>query len=133
MEARQPLLLALNAGGSSLKAKLYTLGELTLRLESSARLDGIGRRLSRLRIDDVGLSVGAIADHARAAEVLLDRLLPGAGTAAGKRVFIAGPTVAGLERQNWRDAAVRGVDAILTDYAAELARQIREERWADVQ
>jgi acetate kinase len=88
MEARQPLLLALNAGGSSLKAKLYSLGDLTLRLETSARLDGIGRRMARLRIDDVGVSVGAISDHARAAEVLLDRLLPGAGAAANRLVAV---------------------------------------------
>jgi len=88
MEARQPLLLALNAGGSSLKAKLYSLGDLTLRLETSARLDGIGRRMARLRIDDVGVSVGAVSDHARAAEVLLDRLLPGAGTAASRLVAV---------------------------------------------
>jgi acetate kinase len=95
MEARQPLLLALNAGGSSLKAKLYSLGELTLTLESSARLDGIGRRVSRLRIDDVGVSVGSVIDHARAAEVLLDRLLPGAGTAAGRLVAIGHRVVHG--------------------------------------
>jgi acetate kinase len=88
MEAGQSLLLTLNAGGSSLKAKLYSLGELTLTLESSARLDGIGRRVSRLRLDDVGVSVGSVIDHARAAEVLLDRLLPGAGTAASHLLAI---------------------------------------------
>ena len=88
MEARQPLLLALNAGGSSLKAKLYSLGDLTLRLETSARVEGIGRRVARLRIDDVGVSVGAISDHARAAEVLLDRPLTGAGTAASRLVAV---------------------------------------------
>jgi hypothetical protein len=47
MEARQSLLLALNAGGSSLRAKLYSLGDLTLRLETSARVEGIGRRVAR--------------------------------------------------------------------------------------
>ncbi|HWN38342.1 MAG TPA: acetate/propionate family kinase [Gammaproteobacteria bacterium] len=88
MEARPSLLLALNAGGSSLKAKLYSLDDLTLRLETSARLDGIGRRVARLRIDDVGVSVGAISDHARAAEVLLDRLLPGAAAAANRLVAV---------------------------------------------
>lgn len=44
---------------------------------------------------------------------------------AGKRVFIAGPTVAGLERENWQRATKAGVDAILTDYPLELARQLR--------
>ena len=47
--------------------------------------------------------------------------------AAGKRVFIAGLSVAGLQRQNWRRAAFRGVDAILTDYSTELTRQLRSD------
>jgi acetate kinase len=34
------------------------------------------------------VSVGGISDHARAAEVLLDRLLPGAGTAANRLVAV---------------------------------------------
>jgi glycerophosphoryl diester phosphodiesterase len=46
--------------------------------------------------------------------------------AAGKRVFIAGPTVAGRERANWRAAAECGVDGILTDHPLALARQLRE-------
>ena len=45
--------------------------------------------------------------------------------AAGKQMFIAGSTVAGLEPGNWQAVARRGVDAILTDYSIELARQIR--------
>jgi acetate kinase len=88
MEAEESLLLALNAGGSSLKAKLYSLADTTLTLESSARLDGIGRKQARLRVDDVTFSVGPVSDHARAAEVLLDRLLPGAGAAANRLVAI---------------------------------------------
>jgi glycerophosphoryl diester phosphodiesterase len=48
--------------------------------------------------------------------------------AAGKRVFIAGPTVAGRERANWRAAAECGVDGILTDHPLALARQLRERR-----
>jgi acetate kinase len=88
MDAEQSLLLALNAGGSSLKAKLYSLDDLTLTLRSSARLDGIGRRQARLRVDDVGFSVGAIGDHALAAEVLLEKLLPGPSAAASRLVAI---------------------------------------------
>ncbi len=70
-------ILVLNAGGSSLKAKLYTLADRTLEVHSTARLDGIGGKRARLRVDDVTFSAGSIADHARAAEVVLDRLLPG--------------------------------------------------------
>jgi acetate kinase len=88
MDAGRSLLLALNAGSSSLKAKLYALADLTLTVESTARLEGIGRRQARLRVDDVGFSVGAVADHARAAEVLLERLLPGSSAAASRLVAI---------------------------------------------
>jgi acetate kinase len=87
-ETEDPLLLAVNAGSSSLKAKLFALRDSTLSLNSVARLDGIGRRQARLRIDDVGFSVGAVGDHARAAEVLLDRLLQRSTTA--KRLVAIG-------------------------------------------
>jgi len=36
--------------------------------------------------------------------------------AAGKRIFIAGPLVAGQEIENWRRARAAQVDAVLTDY-----------------
>jgi acetate kinase len=83
-----PLLLALNAGSSSLKAKLYSLTDFALTLESSARLEGIGRRQARLRVDDVTFSGGTVSDHARAAEVLLERLLPGSSSKASRLVAI---------------------------------------------
>jgi glycerophosphoryl diester phosphodiesterase len=44
---------------------------------------------------------------------------------AKKRVFIAGPLVAGNESKNWQAAAEAGIDAILTDYPLELAKQLR--------
>ena len=46
--------------------------------------------------------------------------------AAGKRVFIAGKTVSGLEREHWQMCIDMGIDAILTDYSIELARQQRQ-------
>lgn len=46
--------------------------------------------------------------------------------AAGKRVFIAGNTVSGLERDHWQTCIDIGIDAILTDYSIELARQLRK-------
>lgn len=45
----------------------------------------------------------------------------------GKRVFIAGKTVSGYKTDNWSTAIEIGIDAILTDYSLELARQIRGE------
>ena len=45
---------------------------------------------------------------------------------AGKRIFIAGATVAGEQAENWKHCIEFGVDAVLTDYAIELGRQIRQ-------
>ncbi len=44
--------------------------------------------------------------------------------AAGKRSFIAGAKVAGLENANWSQATEAGIDAILTDYPLELRRHL---------
>ena len=46
----------------------------------------------------------------------------------GKRVFLVGTKVAGLQPENWRTAAKNGVDAILTDYPLELRKAIRDIR-----
>jgi glycerophosphoryl diester phosphodiesterase len=77
-------------------------------------------------------------DEAAITEVLADegadwvyvRFLPSADAVArvhktGKRLFLAGPLIAGNEPENWKRAANLGVDAILTDYPLELARQLR--------
>ena len=44
---------------------------------------------------------------------------------AGKRAFIAGPTVSGPHRDNWQAAARAGTDAILTDYPLTLRIELR--------
>lgn len=41
---------------------------------------------------------------------------------SGKKMFIAGPTVAGQEVANWQKASAVGLDAILTDYALDLSQ-----------
>ncbi len=46
--------------------------------------------------------------------------------ALGKKVFVAGPTVAGVETENWQAATQAGVDGILTDYPLELRATLRE-------
>lgn len=48
--------------------------------------------------------------------------------AASKRVFLAGPLVAGNEPANWSQASLLGFDAILTDFPLELAKQLRTEK-----
>lgn len=47
---------------------------------------------------------------------------------AGKRVFLAGPTVAGHEPAHWTQAWAAGVDAILTDYPLECRQKARQTR-----
>jgi len=44
----------------------------------------------------------------------------------GQQVFIAGPTVAGEEIENWKTVTARGVDGILTDFPLSLKRVLRE-------
>ncbi|WP_169976692.1 glycerophosphodiester phosphodiesterase [Tautonia rosea] len=45
--------------------------------------------------------------------------------ARSKRVFIAGPKVAGFESVNWREAARSGVDAVLTDFPLQFRKTFR--------
>lgn len=45
---------------------------------------------------------------------------------AGKKSIIAGATVAGEEKSNWSKAVAAGVDAVLTDYALELRREVNK-------
>jgi glycerophosphoryl diester phosphodiesterase len=46
----------------------------------------------------------------------------------GKRVFIAGPTVAGRDPVNWQKTADAGVDAVLTDFPLSLRQQQRQSK-----
>jgi hypothetical protein len=43
---------------------------------------------------------------------------------AGRRLFLAGPLVAGREPAHWRAAATAGLDAILTDHPLDLRREL---------
>ncbi|WP_339727447.1 glycerophosphodiester phosphodiesterase family protein [uncultured Gimesia sp.] len=45
---------------------------------------------------------------------------------AGKRAFIAGPTVGGKMPENWQRAATVGIDAILTDYPLALRAVLKQ-------
>jgi glycerophosphoryl diester phosphodiesterase len=46
---------------------------------------------------------------------------------AGKRAFLAGPTVSGHLPENWQRAVAVGIDAILTDCPLELRTVLRRE------
>lgn len=95
---------------------------------------------ARLRQTNTATHVARLADAAeKISEVLSDsnadwvyvRFLPSTADMSrvhqtGKRVFIAGPLVAGQETENWQKAANLGLDAILTDYPLELQGQLRK-------
>lgn len=43
---------------------------------------------------------------------------------AGKKSFLAGKTVAGVERANWSEATKAGIDGLLTDHALDCRRHV---------
>jgi acetate kinase len=93
------LLLALNAGSSSLKARLFALGASgELEQRAIARVDGIGRREARLHVDARDSSAGTIGDHGAAAELLLSRLLPSDKEVGDRLVAIGHRVVHGGDR-----------------------------------
>jgi glycerophosphoryl diester phosphodiesterase len=106
-----------------------------LAIESAdirSRLKAANRaaRAARLTPNAAAIS-DALAD--KTADWVYVRFLPSADDVsrihqAGKRVFIAGPVVAGQETANWRSAAAAGIDALLTDYPIELQKQIFSRR-----
>ena len=64
------------------------------------------------------------------------RFVPSAGQMAkvhraGRKGFIAGTTVAGLEKANWKAAATAGIDGLLTDHPLELQEALRPSRPKD--
>lgn len=93
----------------------------------------------RLYAADSSVQMAAVAHDAKELKLSLAnpmtgwvyvRYLPSAAEIAnihakGKRIFIAGNTVAGHQVENWEHCLEYGVDAILTDYAIELGRQIK--------
>ncbi len=115
---------------------------LATRLGVLDRLLFIGRAISlpdvrrRLRAADAACHVAALANTredlpaalaAADADWAYLRFVPTAADVAairgaGRRVIIAGPTVAGREEAHWRQAAGAGVDAILTDFPIEARR-----------
>lgn len=113
------------------------------------RLVFIGRAIQspevrrKLRAADVTAQVARLVESPdQLAEVLADRDVTWAYLRymperkdvdqthqAGKRLFVAGPLYAASQPENWRRAAVRGVDAILTDFPDALAKQLRDDSY----
>ena len=74
---------------------------------------------------------GAIADNS--SSWVYVRFIPTAEEvkrvhAAGKRVFLVGPLVAGREPENWAKGRAASVDAILTDHPLECRASWREKK-----
>lgn len=94
---------------------------------------------SRLKAANAGTRTARLAATAsdvdsvlgdKTADWVYARFVPSAGEAArihsaGKKIFIAGPLVAGYEAANWAAASQAQLDAILTDYPLKLAEQLR--------
>ncbi|MCA9064608.1 MAG: hypothetical protein KDA96_16165 [Planctomycetaceae bacterium] len=112
------------------------------------RLLFIGRTISdpalrdQIRGTSAGAHTAAVANNsdefpdalaAADADWVYVRFLPSTGQIAavhraGKKAFIAGPTVAGDLPDNWQVCADVGLDAVLTDYPLELGQLLRQHR-----
>jgi glycerophosphoryl diester phosphodiesterase len=141
---RHDVLVAVDLKAEDVEADVVRLAE---RHEVLDRLLFIGRTISdpqvRDRIDrasgkahtaavanDAAEFAGALA--APHTDWVYLRYLPSAAEMeavrrAGKRAFLAGPTVSGNLPANWRQAAAVGVDAILTDCPLELRTTLLRE------
>ncbi|MBM3835601.1 MAG: hypothetical protein FJ403_20490 [Verrucomicrobia bacterium] len=127
------LAVDLKGGDNRIEADAVALAK---KHKALKRLLFIGRAISfpevrqRLREADAEAHIAALAESsAEFANALNDgnadwvylRYIPSRSDlakvhAAGKRVFIVGPLVAGQQSENWQSAARVGIDAILTDY-----------------
>ena len=109
--------------------RLILIGLTIESAEVRSRLKAASREAQTARLaTDEASALEALSD--RDVDWVYVRFLPAADTVArihqaGKRVFLAGPLVAGHERENWNRAADLAIDAILTDFPLELARQLR--------
>jgi glycerophosphoryl diester phosphodiesterase len=109
--------------------RLIFIGLTIESAEVRGRLKAANRaaQAARLAADEAGIAA-ALADAN--VDWVYVRFLPTADSVArihkaDKRLFLAGPLVAGNEPENWKRATELGFDAILTDYPLELSRQLR--------
>lgn len=129
-------LLALDIKAEGLEADLI---ELMRKHKASAQVICIGLTIEqpeirkKLRKADGKTGVAVLAQTAKdlpaaledpSADWIYVRFVPTADQVGlihkqGKRVFIAGPTVAGMEEENWNQCREAGVDGLLTDYPLE--------------
>lgn len=140
----QPVLIAVDFKGSDVERDVVALAE---PLQVLDRLLFIGRTISdstvrdRLKQASPAAQTATVANQSadfpqalstRNADWVYFRYIPSEQEiaqvqAAGKRSFLAGPTVAGLETENWQQANRVGLSAILTDYPLELRSVLRRQ------
>jgi glycerophosphoryl diester phosphodiesterase len=136
------LAVDLKETGGGLEERLVRLAEkhkvlqrlvfIGLTIESPdirARLKAANQKAATARLAPDAQSINAAIADASADWVYV-RFLPSPDDMdrihkAGKRVFLSGPDAAGLNPNYWAQATTLGIDAILTDYPLELARQLR--------
>ena len=119
-------------------AKRHNVLQRLIFIGTTIRTPAVRRRL---READAETQIAVLANTAdelsaatsdRYADWVYVRYLPSQAEVArvhakGQSVFMSGPTVAGLERENWRRVAAARVDAILTDFPLTLKRTLRGE------
>jgi glycerophosphoryl diester phosphodiesterase len=113
-------------------ARLVFIGATIESDDVRAQLLAADATAQTARLAKTPQEVEAALHDERAAWVYL-RFLPSAEAVAqihraGKRVFLAGPLVAGKEPDNWTSAAKLGIDAILTDHPLEMRQEFRHQQ-----
>jgi glycerophosphoryl diester phosphodiesterase len=143
-EARGDYLLAvdLKEAGEGLEEKIVRLAQsrkildrllfIGLTIESAevrSRLKAASPQARTARLANTPDEISAVLNDNQSDWVYLRFLPSGADSqriyTAGKRIFIAGPLVAGREKDNWSQAAALGINAILTDFPLELSHELR--------
>jgi glycerophosphoryl diester phosphodiesterase len=109
--------------------RLLFIGATIQSAEVRSRLHATSRHARTARLATEASEIDAVLADDQADWVYV-RFLPTPGAVerihrAGKRVFLAGPLVAGKELAHWREAATVGIDGVLTDFPLELMRQLR--------
>lgn len=112
--------------------RLLFIGAAIESAEVRARLHRASPRARVARLAMGSEKITEVLEDANADWVYV-RFLPSPDDAkrvhkAGKRLFLAGPLVAGNKPDNWREAQELGFDAILTDFPLELQNQLRDHK-----
>lgn len=112
--------------------RLVFIGATIESAEIRARLRAADPKAQTARLAKTPEEIAAIVEDEQASWVYV-RFVPTRALVkqihtSGKRIFLAGPLVAGEKAENWKMAAEYGIDGVLTDYPLELAQALRSRR-----